>query len=234
MPTDDASRNPAVYAGIAEQLRRYGLSLRGGFHPEAGEAVPGDNVSGQPRTLLLVGVVGGGIWPAFEPFSTDGDNPLDTWTKRIVDAVAADAGAIPVYPNDKPFWPFQQWAKRSEPVFQSPLGLLIHPEFGLWHAYRAALVFSEIIELPARGEGLSPCESCTDKPCLSACPAGAFSPSGYDVPKCAEHLRSQDAEMCLSGGCRARDACPFGANYRYSEPQIRFHMAAFNRTVNGA
>ena len=30
-------------------------------------------------------------------------------------------------------------------------------------------------------------------------------------------------------GCRARDACPAGEQYRYGEAQRRFHMAAFIR-----
>ena len=41
------------------------------------------------------------------------------------------AGAVPV--RRPPYWPFQQWARRAEPVHPSPIGVLIHPRYGLWH-----------------------------------------------------------------------------------------------------
>ena len=31
----------------------------------------------------------------------------------------------------------------------SPLGILIHPDWGLWHSYRGALAFRERLDLPA-------------------------------------------------------------------------------------
>ena len=41
---------------------------------------------------------------------------------------------------------------RAEAVAPSPLGILIHPDYGLWHAYRGALAFAERLALPrARG-----------------------------------------------------------------------------------
>jgi len=232
MPNADATACPVTYGGLGNRLERHGLALRGGLHPGPGDSVPPGPAGKRPGTLVLVGVVGGRIWTHFEGCRGEGRDPLDAWTRDIVDEVAARAGAVPVYPNDKPFWPFQQWARRAEAVFPSPLGLLIHPVYGLWHAYRAAILLPGRIDLPDVQPARSPCDACRDKPCLSRCPVGAFSPAGYDVPKCAGHLAGAAGEPCLSGGCRARDACPVGAAYRYPDPQIRFHMAAFNRSVN--
>ena len=109
----------------------------------------------------------------------------------------------------------------------------MHPDYGLWHAYRAALLFAEEIALPPRDDRPIPCETCAEKPCLTACPVGAFSGDGYDVPACAGYLASPDGFECLDGGCRARDACPVAADRRYAPDQIRFHMAAFKRAVCG-
>ena len=53
-----------------------------------------------------------------------------------------------------------RWAQRAEPLHPSPLGVLIHPVHGLWHAYRGALAFAEPIELPPRADLPSPCASC--------------------------------------------------------------------------
>ncbi len=110
-----------------------------------------------------------------------GPNPLDRWTRRVVDPIADGLGARAAYPFGEPRWPFQRWALRAETLHPSPLGILIHDEYGLWHAWRAALLFAERLDLPPRSDAPSPCESCAEKPCLSACPVGAFSRSGYDV-----------------------------------------------------
>jgi len=215
-----------VYGEIGRRLAVHGLVLRGGFHPEAGELVldSGEAVA----TLLLVGHVGSGIWPAFQAARTEGPDPLDRWSRRILEEVGEEFGGRPVMPSDgPPYWPFQQWAMRAEPVFPSPLGILIHPDYGLWHGYRGALLFGDRLELPAAAAAASPCETCRGRPCLSACPVDAFCGGGYDVPACRAHLRSGAGEACLAGSCLARRACPVGREYVYGEDHARFHMAAF-------
>ena len=62
-----------------------------------------------------------------------------------------------------------EWAARAEPVYRSPIGIMIHSEFGLWHAYRAALLFPGRIALPSRGS-----QPVARKSCLKVCPADAF------------------------------------------------------------
>lgn len=217
---------------IAHAVGSTGLILRGGFHPRPEDGLPPLPGGGAGRTLLLLGIVGPGAWQAFavSPERRCADHPLDTWTRRIVSGLAGRFGALPLFPFDgPPYWPFQRWAMRAEPVAPSPLGILIHPEYGLWHAYRAALLFGETIALPPRGEQASPCETCADRPCLSACPVAAFTGSAYRVEACAEHISAPAGAMCMEEGCRARDACPVGRAYRYPPEQIRFHMAAFRR-----
>jgi len=219
-------------AEIERLVSSTGLRLRGGFHaaPEDGLPVLPD---GKPAAaLLLVGTVGRSAWTAFEtaPERDGRPHPQDAWTRRVVDEVARAAQALPIYPFDgPPYWPFQRWAMRAEPVTTSPLGILIHPEYGLWHAYRAALLFADCLELPAVEPRPSPCASCRDRPCLKACPVGAFTPAGYDVDSCVGHISIEAGALCMANGCRARDACPIGVEYRYAAAQKRFHMEAFLR-----
>ena len=182
--------------------------------------------------MLLLGIVGPGAWQDFarSPESRRADNPLDAWTRRIVAALAGRFGALPLYPFDgPPYWPFQRWAMRAEPVAPSPIGILIHPEYGLWHGYRAALLLAEMIALPPQEARARPCETCADRPCLSACPVEAFTGTAYRVEACAGHISAPAGAMCMEEGCRARDACPVGRAYRYPPEQIRFHMKAFRR-----
>lgn len=226
MPADEKASSGRVYEEIGRRLAAHGLLLRSGFHADAGERVldSGEAVA----TVLLVGHVGSGIWPAFRAARTAGPDPLDRWSRSVLEEIGEEFGGRTVMPSDgPPYWPFQQWAMRAEPVFPSPLGILIHPVYGLWHGYRGALLFEDRLELPARAAGASPCETCSDGPCLSACPVKAFSGGGYDVSACRAHLRSGAGETCLGGSCLARRACPAGAEYHYGEDHARFHMEAF-------
>jgi hypothetical protein len=223
---------------IAAGLRPYGLVLRGGFHPEPADAVP-PLADGRPaRTLAMIGNIGaaGGdpMWRAFAQARARyaGADPLNCWIRDAVTPVARAAGAAALFPFEgPPYLPFQRWAMRAEPVFPSPLGLLIHPVHGLWHAYRAALVFAEHIALPPRAAVRSPCEGCAEKPCLAACPVRAFDAKGYDVPGCVAFLDSGEGADCMERGCRARRACPVGRTCAHEPPQAEFHMRAFRRSV---
>ncbi len=199
--------------------------MRGGF-----ELIDGEGPAGVV-TIVLIGNHGPGLWAAFEAGCRAEPDPLDAWTKRVTDPIAARLGAVAVYPNDSPYHPFQRWARQAEPVHASPLGILIHPEWGLWHAYRGALLFAmPVAGLPVRAEVASPCGSCPSKPCLTACPVSAFDGVRYDVSACGAHLTTGRDPHCADLGCRARDACPVAPEMRYPDAQIRFHMTAFVRS----
>jgi hypothetical protein len=186
---------------------------------------------------VLIGMVGSSNWPAFAAspeFRDRAPDPLDRWSARVIGGLAADLDAVAIFPfGGPPYAPFQRWALRAEPMSPSPLGLLIHPKYGLWHSYRGALGFAEALEIPARETVASPCESCAGRPCLSACPVGAFDGEGYDVAACAAHLRSPLGTPCMTGGCLARRACPVGREHAQTPATAAFHMAAFlaNRPV---
>ncbi len=215
------------YADIAEAAGRAGFLVRGGFSPALEDGVPGISADGT-ETLILLGNAGPAMWRAFsEAPSRSGG--LDRWTKATVSALAQRLGARALFPFDRPFLPFQRWAKKAENLASSPLGILIHPDYGLWHAYRAALLFAEPIAPPAPQARPSPCASCQEKPCLSACPVAAFTGGRYDIPKCVGHVASLRGGECLAGGCLARRACPVGREYRYEPAQARFHTEAFLR-----
>lgn len=210
---------------------RAGLALRGAFHPDAGDLVPVEPGGAPPGTLVLLGWIGGRQWPVFaaSPEAADGaPDPLDRWSRRVIDALAAEVDATALYPFGGPPWhPFQRWAMRAEPVSPSPLGILIHPDWGLWHSYRGALAFAGRLDVAPPSARASPCVSCAAKPCLSACPVGAFTPAGYDVAACAAHAGAPAGTECRERGCLARRACPVAADMAYGGGQAAFHMRAF-------
>jgi hypothetical protein len=216
---------------FASRLAGEGLVLLGAFHPAGEDGVP-PQPDGQPSgTLVLAGNVGGSLWPAFSnaPEARDGaPDPLDRWSARVIGAIAAQLGARAVFPfGGPPYHPFQRWAQRAAPLTPSPIGVLIHPDFGLWQAFRGALAFSPALPLPPPDRRPSPCESCAGRPCLSTCPVGAFTAAGYDVAACAGHIAAPAGADCLAEGCRARRACPVGRPHHYPADQAVFHMSAF-------
>jgi len=193
--------------------------LREGFVP-LGWFGPQD--MGEAKFVLLIGNAGPTM---FRRFAREGGGMLDEWTRKMVDQMARDLGAKAVYPFDQPFLPFQQWARAAGAGHVSPLGLNIHSTYGLWHAYRAALLFPVAFDLPPRSASQHPCETCADRPCLSVCPVSAFDGRKYDVAACVSHLNQKND--CMDGGCKARLACPIGKAYTYELPQTQFHMRAF-------
>jgi hypothetical protein len=210
-----------------------GLMTRGYFHPAPDDGVPPMSDGAAAGTLVLLGHAGGSMWPCFSasPEARDGaTDPLDRWSRRIVDALARRFDAVALYPfGGPPYLPFQRWAMRAGSVSRSPLGILIHPEYGLWHGYRAALAVAARWPLPPADRRPSPCESCTGRPCLHACPVDAFTDRGYAVADCRAHLDRAEGQPCRDGGCLARGACPVGREYSYGPGQMRFHMGAFHR-----
>lgn len=216
---------------IGEALSAHGLIARGGvnFGPE--ENAP-QGPSGIPaRAVVLVGQAGASAWPYFSAWrerqARELRHPLDTWAREVIGAVAAQVGARAVSPSDRPFVPFQQWAMRAEGLRASPLGLLMHPRYGLWHAYRGALLFDTEIDIAAAEEGVHLCDTCVDKPCLNSCPVNAYSGTAFDYAGCRSHLHSGAGEQCMSAGCLDRRTCPHGAAYRYPPEMQVFHMKAF-------
>jgi hypothetical protein len=216
-------------ADIEEAVREAGFTARGAFHPRAEDVVPDIAPGRVVGTLFMVGNAGADMWQAFTAVCDPERDRIDDWSARVLGALAAEFGAVAVFPFSKPALPFQRWAQRAEACQSSPVGIVMHPEFGLWHAYRGALVFAERLDLPVTAEGPDHCATCDDKPCLITCPVAAFKPGVYDVAACASHIDSVAGQDCMDLGCRARRACPVGRAYRYQPAQARFHMTAFLR-----
>ena len=208
---------------IETVLAPLGLIVRGAFHPD-----PGDGVPVGAETLVLVGNAGPDMWHAFEKGRNGEADALDSWCRRGLSKVASNLDAVALFPFDGPPWlPFQTWAIQADSVFPSPIGLLIHGTYGLWHAYRGALAFATRLDLPAGKNSVSPCETCADKLCLSACPVEAFATVVYDVPACTDFVAGQGGAACLEQGCAARRACPIGRDFVYAPVQAHHHMHHF-------
>ena len=227
------TEDEGTLAEIDRLLAGTGLFVRGAFHaaPEDGVRPLADGHAAE--TVVLVGNAGKAMWSAFRRDVPDlgGKDPLDTWVDAHLERTAAVLGAEIVFATRKPWPPIQRWAMKAGGVHRSPVGILIHPEFGLWHVYRGALLFARKLVLPSTQTADSPCDSCAAKPCLRACPAEAFKPDRFDMHACVSHVESPKGKACATGGCLARRACPVGRAHAYVPEEGAFHMAAVVRTV---
>jgi ferredoxin len=203
---------------ILNAIRREGFTPLGWFAPK--------DVS-DAAFIVLIGNVGIDMFRRFATERKEHVDSMDDWTRAVVDPLAESFDAKAVYPFDVPHQPFLTWARQAGAGHVSPLGLNIHGQYGLWHAYRAALLFPVVFDLPRNSAGAHPCDSCIDKPCLTACPVSAFDGKRYDLAACGQHILSGAGEECTSEGCQARLACPVGKQYQYHPRQVQFHMRAF-------
>jgi hypothetical protein len=212
---------------LDEALQPLGMSIIGWFEMVNGPLELAGN------SAVLIGNRGTAMWGAFKASGFDMDgiaHPLDRWTKYYITPIAHELGANALYPfldGYDQHWPFQQWASIATGLKQSPPGLLIDPEFGLWNAFRTVLVFNQPIDIPDLPANAHPCDSCSEKPCLNACPVASITVGAFDANVCIDHVISKRGDVCSSTGCIARNACPIGLKYAYENEQQAFHMGAF-------
>ena len=213
-------------AQIGAALAGHALTVLGGF-----QAVPQDALPPGTRTLLLVGPRQPGFWQHLtaQPEWQDGaPDPVDRWSRRVIGRIACDLGAKALFPfGGPPHRPFYTWALRTGRVWSSPVRLLVHDEAGLMVSFRGALALKERIALPPPPP--SPCDSCAGQPCRTACPAGALTDAGYDLPACHAWLDTAPGQGCMMGGCAVRRACPVSARHARMHEQSAYHMRQFHR-----
>ncbi|MCA3445527.1 MAG: ferredoxin [Rhodobacter sp.] len=213
-------------AQIKAALADHALTVLGGFL-----AVPQDAVPAGTRTLLLVGPRQPGFWQhlTVQPEWLDGaPDPVDRWSRRVIGRIACDLGAKALFPfGGPPHRPFYAWALRTGRVWSSPVRLLVHDEAGLMVSFRGALALKERFDLPP--PPASPCDSCDGQPCRAACPAGALTDAGYDLPACHAWLDGAAGQDCMTGGCAVRRACPVSARHARMQDQSAYHMRQFHR-----
>ena len=201
----------------------YRLAILGGFHAEDDPALPKGT-----RTVLMLGP-GPGFWPHMtaQPEWDGKPDPVDRWSRRVIGTLACDLAAKALFPFGGPPWhPFHQWAIRTGRSHQSPVRLLVHDEQGLMVSFRGALALKGRLALPDPPP--PPCDTCAEKPCLTACPPRALTGAGYDVPACHGYLDTAPGQDCLSQGCLARRACPVSQRYDRMPGQSAWHMARFH------
>jgi epoxyqueuosine reductase len=189
------------------------------------------------RSIIVIGNGGGDFWHALNAFVDrnpgwrDRANPLDDFTREIIEReilpVVHEFGVrcVTVYPfvQAGPSLNFIELAKLAGLGGPSIIGVVLHPVYGPWIAFRAALILNVELDLAGPGIGFNPCPGCTPRSCIAACPASAVSfPAGWDIPKCLTHRVEVEADCAPR--CHARVGCVVGPEHRYPDDELAYHQ----------
>jgi epoxyqueuosine reductase len=171
------------------------------------------------NTVVIIGHSGSKIWPRVEADLAVCDEPVDQFSIKTVNEafseLAKNSTCEIIYPGSTQI-PLQKLGKFCGWGESSWLGINIYKPFGTWYAFRAVLLST--LELPqvAMEQYKSPCLSCVDKPCLTACPVNApGEPGEFDLNGCVNYRLSSNSDCANT--CLARYACPEAKDFAYPQ-----------------
>lgn len=176
-----------------------------------------------PTQLLVLGHQGRGLWTALQQRGLHGAHPVDDFVSECL--AACFAGPLAghrwrqLFPGPQ-LVGLQRLGELAGWHHRSPFMVGVDAEWGSWFAYRAVVLADTRLPLTPRRELASPCLSCADPPCLSACPANALTPA-WHFQACLDH-RLAPGSSC-EDRCLARNRCPVGEAHRYSDEQTAYH-----------
>jgi len=170
--------------------------------------------------LLVFAHTGSELW---RNIKMEGENPFDNTSVQLAEDFMRRLGEKDyklVYPTDHEGVDLIKIGRRLGWHNDSKLSIGINSKFGTWFAYRFVIAantsFSETVLLET-----NPCDTCVNKPCISACPATAVTSGGFDLDRCV--IERLTAHSDCAENCAARRACPVGSGYRYEMEHIRYH-----------
>jgi epoxyqueuosine reductase len=227
----------------------YGLNLVAATPVERYEAsiekgVRTNELAPFARSIVVVGNGGGAFWAAFKrhvernPGWLQREHPLDDFTHEIVESSiaasvrATGAQCFIVYPfiQEARTLNFVQLARTAGLTGPSIIGISLHPDFGPWIAFRAALLVDDLIDSPGPATQFDPCPTCAARTCIKACPVSAVSiEHHWDMAKCLRH-RVEVEQDCINR-CHARTACIVGPEHIYPDDELTYHQTRTLRAI---
>lgn len=179
------------------------------------------------RQLILVGHRGRDFWTALQQRGMHGAHPMDQFVTACIaawmDGPLHGHTWRQVFPGTQTVG-LQRLGTLAGWHHASPFWVGVHQDWGSWFAYRAVVLADTDLALTPRLESPSPCDRCADKPCISACPAGALASAqtgAWQLQTCLDYRKQNDSPC--QNRCLARNACPVGAAHRYDDAQISYH-----------
>jgi hypothetical protein len=187
-----------------EELKELGLNLFYAYKGnEISSLVKQYNLELKDKTLVLVGMGGASFYNKNASTFLKTKNPMDDTAKDLViKKLKLNKDEIKeIYPEASKLFPLQRLSRDLGISKMSPIGIDIHPRYGLWFSFRFIFIYPELDLNDFPQEFISPCESCYTKNCTN--------------------LNQTFNEARLS--------CPYKNEERYSDEQILFHQEQLER-----
>lgn len=183
--------------------------------------------------LLLLAHAGRRLWKVLKNTGINSDNPIDDYSKQIVETyfqtqLPAHRYQI-LYPGPSAIG-LRKLGELAGWHHDSPFRVGINSEWGSWFAYRAVVLCDTHFQPSTKITTESPCLKCSQKPCISACPANALEEGSLVLNKCITYRKQPESQCKLT--CLSRVACPVAAHHRYSEEQINYHYGVSMKTID--
>jgi epoxyqueuosine reductase len=232
-----------LLSDITNALAPYGFNLIGTTTVTAYEAlVPQQyhvaSLLPEAKTLVVIGNGGGQFWQGFRAYCNNHpdflqmrEHPLDDYTVEVLEEtltpIFTKLGVTHRYCYPFRFWSepvsFMHMARAAGLAGPSILGVTIHPAYGPWIALRVAVLVDQELHAEPVAAGFNPCPTCTERACISACPANAISvEKNWDIHACVQH-RLRVTTDCVDY-CRARFDCVYGREHRYPLDELQYHQ----------
>ncbi|MDR1994765.1 hypothetical protein [Azonexus sp.] len=184
--------------------------LRAGLQPQPDE-----------QRLILLGHAGRQLWDGVQAAGIGGAHPIDDYCRQTIARILAGQPYRLLYPG-KSTIDLQALGTLAGWHHTSPFMVGIDAEWGSWFAYRAVILCAAEFPPTPVVERRNPCPDCPNRPCVAACPAKAAG-DPFRLDRCIDE-RLRPSSPCIHA-CLARNACPVGAEHRYSKAQMRHSYA---------
>ena len=226
--------NPSPLLPLADVLNHAGLNRQHVFDLAA---LPADLVAPlepatHERQLILFSHAGRRLWECVQAEGIHSAHPIDEYSVRTVQSwlmqALPQARSRRVFPGTQPIG-LQRLGAIAGWHRAAPFMVGIDSVWGSWFAYRVAILTDTALPASPPIDNGYPCDNCVDKPCISACPAGALASGSFNLAACNAGRLATDSHCALA--CLARNACPVGAEHRYDESQIRHSAAGSLATI---
>lgn len=170
------------------------------------------------RSIIVIGNGGGAFWRALKDHAArhpgwwQRDHPLDDFTREVIEReVAPSVRAVgvacrPIYPFDVMSINFMELGRIAGLGGPSILGVLVHPTYGPWIAFRAALLIDADLDSPGAASGFEPCPGCTVRSCIPACPVVRSASRRDGTSRDASSIAWRSSPTAPRDAIRVRDA----------------------------
>lgn len=182
--------------------------------------------------LIILAHGGKNLWSAFKESRIKSENPIDGFTCQTIQQFFSDQHKDMhyeiLYPNG-PLLNLQKLGSLAGWHHPSPFMVGVNQKWGPWFAYRAVILADSDFKTTKEWTSPSPCSFCSDKPCITKCPAKAYENNKLVLEKCIRYRKQPDSQC--KDKCLSRLACPVGRSHRYEKDQMAYHYGISMKTI---